>query len=178
LLRKCPLFDELDEIYGERANFVPPHLHDSAESPVVNNTQEIIQEEANDDHSDLDPDINISTAKTYETTDKGLPSSSLLGKRKQKVDSGISALAETVKLRYEMQKEEVSLQREKWIDEKARKDHQEFFQQQQYEDQHKFEERKLQLEERRIENEMELAKYKIDQEFKLKLELAKFQSNK
>lgn len=82
-------------------------------------------------------------------------------------------LAETAKLRFKVQDEELKLSKEKWEYEKTiRKDDLDLMTKK-FEHEKLMDERRLKIEEDKLKNEFELAKYRVEQEFKHKLELAK-----
>lgn len=168
MLSRCPFFDDLDEIFGDKAKFDPPHLSDSSSSVIQeaqDSEQVVVDEDDQTEQEDVDePELILSRKKS---------SPSVLGKRPHKVDSGIAALAETTKLRMDVQKGELDLAREKCADEKRRKDNQEQIDLLKFENEKLVQTKKLELEEMKIRNEFEIAKFKIEQECKLKLELAK-----
>lgn len=170
----CPLFLELDEIYGEKINFQPPHVHDSSLDLEINITASVEDEDSQIPEVPGPDSTETSAQKFTSALPKSFPQKSLLGKRRQP-DSGMTALAEAAKFRFEIQKEELALSREKWEDDKKRKDQDHSMKLEQMEASQTAENKRLELEKVKMQNEMEIAKYRIDQECKVKLELGKLQ---
>lgn len=186
LLNMCPLFDELDEIYGEKATFDPPHLHDSSSGTLqaqwwsdFGRDDELNAEDEEIPETEIN--VDVETVSQKPSTPGKLIANNLtsarkdLGKRKH-ADSGISALAEASIIRTELQKQEIILARDKWEEEKRLKNLEYELKLRQYEDEQKLQERKLALEELKLQNEMEISRYRIDKECSLKLELAQIKA--
>ncbi|OXA37281.1 hypothetical protein Fcan01_27965 [Folsomia candida] len=186
LLNMCPLFDELDEIYGEKATFDPPHLHDSSSGTLQAQSWSDFgrDDELNAEDEEIpetEINVDVETVSQKPSTPGKLIANNLtsarkdLGKRKH-ADSGISALAEASIIRTELQKQEIILARDKWEEEKRLKNLEYELKLRQYEDEQKLQERKLALEELKLQNEMEISRYRIDKECSLKLELAQIKA--
>jgi hypothetical protein len=165
-LRICPLFDELDEIFGTRASITPPYVHDSEvevsngvsqlenemEFPVDEMPQDIIQENSS------------------KKSDPHVPSKS---KKRGSDETGLDILAKTAQLRFQIQNGELDLSKEKWQYEKQRRENMDDLEQRKFEHEKFMAEQRMDLERKKVENDFELAKFRIEQEFKLKLEQSK-----
>lgn len=152
----CPLFEDLDEIYGEKIKSNPPHVHETSNGTPSNlfepfeNVDQWLEHnhaETNDiaDHSQVQQ---IPSQSVQQTTSQPILQSvqrPTLGKRKNQADSGVAALAETVKIRFQIQREEFDLSKEKWEYEKMRMDQEFDLKLKHYDDQKQLQERKLEL---------------------------------
>jgi hypothetical protein len=186
LLKMCPYFDELDEVYGSKVNLVPPFTHDSMmTSPIsskqaaeeVHGSSSLDGDSEDVGSSQFVPQRSSGTSEEETTAEKATERRKKV-KRKSPMKTGITALALTAKLRFEVQREEIDLAKEKWEDEKRRRDSSYELELQKFDHEKYATDRKMALEEKKLENEMELAKFKIEQESKLQLEIAKINSSK
>lgn len=122
LLKRCPFFDEMDEIYGTRTNINPPYLHDSSIS--IESIMEDIQLQNSEEYDmpgQIEQEIGVTmssrnTVQSHTSTNKN--------KRKSSESTGLEILGQTALLRFEVQQGELELSKEKWEDEKRRRDSQ------------------------------------------------------
>ncbi|CAL8109573.1 unnamed protein product [Orchesella dallaii] len=175
LRKMCPFFDKLDEVFGSRSSISPPVVHDSAgpRSHVCNP-----QDEPNSqfESTEEEPPSTIPTPNTP-LPPSTIPKIDTTTKKRKNSESGMEALASTAKLKFEFQKEELLLKKDKWVQEKESKESEIQLLRDKFEFEKVVAERKLALEERRIQNEFELEKYRVDQNLKLQVELAKMKNN-
>lgn len=184
LEQRCPLFSELDEIFGEKTSIVPPYLHESStntqdhsqiievESVVPSGTVNLascVTEVEDEDVTIMTDDNAVPRAPSKE---KPIPK-----KRRIQQNAGITALARTAELRFEIQKEELELAKVKWEDEKLHRSLMYEIEVQKLEHEKALAEKRIRLEEKKLQNDFEIAKFKIEQEFKLQIELSKLKDN-
>jgi hypothetical protein len=111
-LKMCPHFDLLDEIYGTKASIIPPFIYDTSSSQVP----------PVDEESQMQGTIDDSTQPRISTVEQR--EKSAYQKPKGGSVPGLTALAESNKIRCEFQFAEFELNREKIEDEKRRRDQQ------------------------------------------------------
>lgn len=177
MLKRCPHFEKLDEIFGNKLNIAPPYLHDSSK---IGDEDHVITTLNTPDwtlnSTIFSEETSVPESSEHSVTVEETQQSKLVRKRKLAPQTGSSMLERCVEIRIELQKEQLALEKEKWQYEKIRNDERYDLEVKKMEQDREIEERKLDLEQQRINKDFELQKYKIEQEFKLKLELSKVQT--
>ncbi|CAL8134472.1 unnamed protein product [Orchesella dallaii] len=168
LRKRCPFFDDLEEIFGSRSSIKPPSLHDSLcpdeELKDVDGISETVLE-----------GISHNEGKdTDQLTAQKVPH---LGTRKRKQpESGMEKLASTAMFRFEVQQKELEVKMVELEQVKALQESKGLFEREKFEFDKLMAQKKHELDEKRLQTDLELAKYKIDQDFKFQLELAKLKN--
>lgn len=165
-------------MFGTKANVKPPYLTDSAEM-TDETTNETSNDEVEVDSVDIINDIAISnrstTMKPNDLPEEIQKPQRMASKRKVQ-DTGLQLVARSVEMRTAVQQSELELNKEKWEEEKRVRGLQYELEREKFLHQKWLDEKRMELEEQKIKNEVEVEKFKIQEEYKLKLELAKLKS--
>jgi len=185
ILKQCPHFEKLHEIYGERLSINPPFVFDSSasESQNIASSKEKEHEDEMSIHMDEESAASISANDDVMEFGSDLTKSdqrTTLKNRKRKSrspvpSSGSKALSQLCKTKLDMHAEELQFSKAKWESEKMIAETNAVLERERFLFSKEIEEQRLQLEQQRVKDNFELEKYRIDQEMNLKLEIAKLQ---
>jgi len=182
LLKRCPHFDLLDEIYGDRLKVNPPFVMDSANDDPFSepcgihqgNPETISAEDSTKDVPESQP-LTTDTSPSTKSHSKGKISERK--KRRIEANTGTKALSDLVQIKFDMHDAELTFNKEKWEHEKRRLDETYLMEQQKFDFEKEMQLKRLALEEKVQQDKVDIEKYRIEQEMKLKLEIAKLERN-
>jgi len=181
ILKRCPHYEILNEIYGERLNINPPFVFDSSssQSQIQGIPTDSPPERSSQCDLDLDSSIHVTSRDTVEETssreEKQIPKERKRKYRSPTASSGSNALSNLCRTRLDIHAEELEFSKTKWENEKLTAEKNSDLEREKFLFSKQIELKRLKLENKRAQDHMELEKFRISEEMKLKLEIAKLQ---